>query len=254
MSDYLNTFFFGIYPYIAIAVMILGSIIRYDREPYSWRSQSSQFLRKRQLMWGSNLFHVGILFLFLGHFVGLLTPHAVYEHVISAENKQMLAIVAGSIAGIVCFIGLTILVHRRLFDPRIRATSTGMDIAILIILWVQLALGLLTVPFSLSHADGEVMLRLSEWAQRIVTFRIEGTAALVQGLDWPYQVHLILGLTIFLLFPFSRLVHIWSAPVKYLARPGYQVVRTVNPAKPGGQAMRPDDQALPSHRPAQPAE
>ena len=96
MPDYLNTFFFGVYPYIALAVMILGSIIRYDREPYSWRSQSSQFLRKRQLMWGSNLFHIGIIFLFFGHFIGLLTPHAVYEHVISAENKQMLAIVAGS--------------------------------------------------------------------------------------------------------------------------------------------------------------
>ncbi len=238
MNDYFNTFFFGIYPYIAIAVMILGSIIRYDREPYSWRSQSSQFLRKRQLMWGSNLFHIGIIFLFFGHFVGLLTPHAVYEHVISVENKQMLAIIAGSIAGVVCFVGLSLLVHRRLSDPRIRKTSTTMDIAILLILWVQLALGLATVPFSLGHADGAVMLRLSEWAQRILTFRIDGTAQLVQGLDWPYQVHLILGLTIFLLFPFSRLVHIWSVPVKYLARPGYQVVRTTNPDHPGGQATR----------------
>ncbi len=254
MPDYLNTFFFGIYPYIALAVMILGSIIRYDREPYSWRSQSSQFLRKRQLMWGSNLFHVGILFLFFGHFVGLLTPHSVYHHVITAENKQLLAIIAGSIAGIACFIGLTLLVHRRLTDPRIRKTSTGMDIAILLILWVQLALGLITVPFSLSHADGEVMLRLSEWAQRIVTFRMDGTPALVQGLDWPYQVHLILGLTIFLLFPFSRLVHIWSAPVKYLARPGYQVVRTTNPDHPGGQAMRPAGSASSAGHPAEATE
>ena len=254
MSNYLNTFFFGIYPYIAIAVMILGSIIRYDREPYSWRSQSSQFLRKRQLMWGSNLFHIGIIFLFFGHFIGLLTPHSVYAYVISAEQKQMLAIVAGSIAGIVCFIGLTLLVHRRLTDPRIRKTSTTMDIAILLILWVQLALGLITVPFSLAHADGEVMLRLSEWAQRIVTFRMAGTPELIIGLAWPYQVHLILGLTIFLLFPFSRLVHIWSVPVKYLARPGYQVVRTTNPDHPGGQATRPGGSNLPPQTPVQPAE
>jgi len=254
MSSYLNTFFFGIYPYIAIAVMILGSMIRYDREPYSWRSQSSQFLRKRQLMWGSNLFHVGIIFLFFGHFVGLLTPHSVYELVISVENKQLLAIIAGSIAGTACFIGLTLLVHRRLTDPRIRKTSTTMDIAILLILWVQLALGLITVPFSLAHADGSVMLRLSDWAQRILTFRIEGTPQLIQGLDWPYQVHLILGLTIFLLFPFSRLVHIWSAPVKYLARPGYQVVRTTNPDHSGGQATRPTNNKTAPGRPTQPAE
>ena len=176
-------------------------------------------------MIGSNLFHVGILFLFLGHFVGLLTPHWLYAPVISAEAKQLLAIVAGGIAGVICFIGLTMLLHRRLFDPRIRATSAFSDLAILVILWVQLVLGLVTIPYSLSHADGSVMLRLSEWAQRIVTFRGDA-AQLVAGLAWPYQIHLVLGLTIFLLFPFSRLVHIWSAPVRYLWRPGYQIVRS----------------------------
>lgn len=225
MAEFLNAFFFGIYPYICLAIMILGSIFRYEREPYTWRSGSSQLLRRRQLMIGSNLFHVGILFLFLGHFVGLLTPHWLYAPVISAEAKQLLAIVAGGIAGAICFIGLTMLLHRRLFDPRIRVTSTFSDLAILVILWVQLVLGLVTIPYSLSHADGSVMLRLSEWAQRIVTFRGDA-AELVAGLAWPYQIHLILGLTIFLLFPFSRLVHIWSAPVRYLWRPGYQIVRS----------------------------
>ena len=225
MAEFLNAFFFGIYPYICLAIMILGSIFRYEREPYTWRSGSNQLLRRRQLMIGSNLFHVGILFLFLGHFVGLLTPHWLYAPVISAEAKQLLAVVAGGIAGVICFIGLTMLLHRRLFDPRIRVTSTFSDLAILIILWVQLVLGLVTIPYSLSHADGSVMLRLSEWAQRIVTFRGDA-AELVAGLAWPYQIHLILGLTIFLLFPFSRLVHIWSAPVRYLWRPGYQIVRS----------------------------
>ena len=225
MADFLNAFFFGIYPYICLAIMVLGSIFRYEREPYTWRSGSSQLLRRRQLMIGSNLFHVGILFLFLGHFVGLLTPHWLYAPVISAEAKQLLAVVAGGIAGVICFVGLTMLLHRRLFDPRIRVTSTFSDLAILIILWVQLVLGLVTIPYSLSHADGSVMLRLSEWAQRIVTFRGDA-AELVAGLAWPYQIHLILGLTIFLLFPFSRLVHIWSAPVRYLWRPGYQIVRS----------------------------
>ena len=225
MAEFLNAFFFGIYPYICLAIMILGSIFRYEREPYTWRAGSSQLLRRRQLMIGSNLFHVGILFLFLGHFVGLLTPHWLYAPVISAEAKQLLAIVAGGIAGVICFIGLTMLLHRRLFDPRIRATSAFSDLAILVILWVQLVLGLVTIPYSLSHADGSVMLRLSEWAQRIVTFRGDA-AQLVAGLAWPYQIHLVLGLTIFLLFPFSRLVHIWSAPVRYLWRPGYQIVRS----------------------------
>jgi nitrate reductase gamma subunit len=223
MSSYIHHFLFGIYPYICLSVFLIGSLVRFDREQYTWRSGSSQLLRARQLRWGSNLFHVGILFLFLGHFVGLLTPHSVYEQVISASAKQMLAIVSGGIAGIVCFVGLTMLLHRRLVDPRIRATSTRMDIAILVILWVQLVLGLLTLPFSWQHSDGSVMMVLSEWAQRIVTFR-GGAADLVAGVAWPYRLHLVLGLTIFLLFPFSRLVHIWSAPVWYVFRKP-QVVR-----------------------------
>lgn len=225
MANWYNTFFFGIYPYIAIAVMIVGSIIRYDREPYSWRSGSSQMLRKRQLFWGSNLFHAGVLFLFFGHFVGLLTPHWAYEWIISASSKQLLAVISGGIAGIAAFIGLTLLLHRRLTDPRIRMTSTTMDIAILIILWLQLVLGLFTLPFSIIHSDGGTMMALADWAQRILTFRPDA-AVMVAGVDWPYQLHIILGLTIFLLFPFSRLVHIWSVPVRYVWRPGYQVVRS----------------------------
>ena len=228
MPDFIHQLLFGVYPYVALAIMILGSIFRYDREPYSWRSGSSQLLRRKQLVWGSILFHVGILFLFLGHSVGLLTPHFIYEHFISVENKQLLAIIAGSVAGVICFVGISMLVHRRLFDARVRVTSTFSDVAILLILWVQLALGLLTVPFSLQHSDGSVMLRLSEWAQRILTFRTEGTADLISGLAFPYQAHLILGLTIFLLFPFSRLVHMLSVPVRYFWRPGYQVVRQRN--------------------------
>jgi nitrate reductase gamma subunit len=223
MYDWIHLFLFGIYPYICLSVFLVGSLIRFDREQYSWRSGSSQLLRARQLRWGSNLFHIGILFLLFGHFVGLLTPHAVYEHFITAQAKQMLAIVSGGTAGVVCFIGLTLLLHRRLFDERIRATSSSMDIAILVILWMQLVLGLVTIPFSLEHSDGGVMLRLSEWAQRIVTFR-GGAADLIHGVDWPFQLHLVLGLTIFLLFPFGRLVHIWSAPVWYVFRKP-QVVR-----------------------------
>ncbi len=223
MADYLNPILFGIYPYVALSVFLIGSLIRFDREQYSWRSGSSQLLRARQLRWGSNLFHVGVLFILAGHVVGLLTPHQLYTLVITVEAKQMLAIVSGGTAGIFCFIGLTMLIHRRLFDSRIRKTSSAMDILILLMIWAQLVLGLITLPFSLHHADGSVMLRLSEWAQRIVTLR-GGAADQILGLAWPYQLHLVMGMTLFLLFPFSRLVHIWSAPVGYLFR-NYQVVR-----------------------------
>ena len=221
----LHNFLFSVYPYICLSVFLMGSLARFDRDQYTWKSDSSQLLRKGQLKWGSNLFHAGILFLFFGHSVGLLTPHWVYEPFITPAQKQLLAIIAGGVAGFFCFIGLTLLLHRRIFDPRIRLTSHRTDLMILVILWVQLVLGLVTLPFSLGHTDGSVMLKLSAWAQGIVT--LQPNAGHIAGLDWPYLVHLVLGMTIFLLFPFSRLVHVWSGfgTLAYVLRP-YQVVRS----------------------------
>jgi nitrate reductase gamma subunit len=221
----LHNFLFNVYPYICLTVFLMGSLARFDRDQYTWKSDSSQLLRKGQLRWGSNLFHIGILFLFFGHTVGLLTPHFVYEPFITPGQKQMIAVTAGGIAGFVCFIGLSLLLHRRIFDPRIRLTSHRTDLFILVVLWVQLVLGLVTLPFSIGHSDGQVMLQLSAWAQGIFTFN--PNAALIADLDWVYLVHLVLGMTIFLLFPFSRLVHVWSGfgTLAYVFRP-YQVVRS----------------------------
>jgi nitrate reductase gamma subunit len=221
----LHQFLFAVYPYICLAVFLMGSLARFDRDQYTWKSDSSQMLRKARMQWASNLFHGGIIFLFFGHAIGLLTPHWVYEPFITPAQKQLLAIVAGGIAGAACFIGLTMLIWRRMFDPRIRLTSHRTDLAILIILWVQLCLGLLTLPYSLGHKDGSVMLALSHWSQSI--FTLSPDASVLVNLDWPYKVHLVLGMTIFLLFPFSRLVHVWSgfASIAYAFRP-YQVVRS----------------------------
>ncbi|MBI5720289.1 MAG: respiratory nitrate reductase subunit gamma [Burkholderiales bacterium] len=230
----LHNFLFNVYPYLCLGVFLMGSVARFDRDQYTWKSDSSQMLRARQLRWGSNLFHGGILFLFFGHLFGQLTPHAVYELVITAQQKQVLAVVAGGVAGAACFVGLTMLLHRRLFDPRIRLTSHRTDLAVLVILWVQLSLGLATLPASLRHAsDPQTMIVLANYLQGIATFRPD--AALLAGIDWHYLVHMVLGMTIFLLFPFSRLVHIWSgfASVGYLFRP-YQVVRARRLNVPAG--------------------
>jgi nitrate reductase gamma subunit len=243
-TEYLHKFLFDIYPYLCAGVFFIGSLIRFDRDQYTWRSGSSQMLRARQLRLGSNLFHFGILFLFFGHFVGLLTPHWAYDTWIDVAFKQRVAVIAGGIAGTVCFIGLTMLLHRRLFDERIRRTSTMVDIAILLLLWVQLTLGLITLPFSFHHSDGETMLKLSAWAQAIVTFQ-GGASELIRGLDFPYLAHLVLGMTLFLLTPFSRLVHIFSVPVWYLFR-GWQIVR-----KRGGATSRPGPVAAPHIGPAE---
>ena len=219
-------FLFQVYPYVCFTVFVMGSLIRFDQNQYTWKSDSSQLLRAGSLRWGSNLFHFGILFLFFGHMVGLFTPHSVYGVFMSAATKQMMAVIAGGIAGAFCFVGLSLLLHRRIFDPRIRLTSHRTDIAVLVILWVQLVVGLLTLPISFQHADGSVMLILADWAQRIVTLRpVDATALSV--LPWPYLFHIVFGMTIFLLFPFSRLVHVWSgfATIGFLFR-APQVVRS----------------------------
>lgn len=238
----LHNFFFNVYPYICLAVFLMGSLARFDRDQYTWKSDSSQLLRKGQLKWGSNLFHSGILFLFFGHLFGQLTPHWLYEMFITASQKQLVAVVAGGVAGGLCFIGLTLLLHRRIFDPRIRLTSHRTDLAILVILWVQLTIGLSTLPSSFHHVSEPVtMIRLAEYLQGIVL--LQPNAALVAGTEWHFQAHMILGMTIFLLFPFSRLVHVWSGfgTLAYVFRP-YQVVRSrrvgLTPQKSLGQSGR----------------
>lgn len=226
MADFLNHLLFGIYPYIALATLAIGSVIRYDREPYSWRSGSSQFLRRKQLMWGSVLFHIGVLVIFFGHLGGLLTPIALFDALgIPHSSKQILAIVAGGFAGIFAFAGATLLLHRRLFDPRIRMTSSFSDILILLLLWLQLVLGLGTIPISMDHLDGHEMVKFMTWAQGIFTFQ-GGASAYVADAHIIFKMHLVLGLTILLLFPFTRLVHMLSAPIRYVWRPGYQMVRS----------------------------
>lgn len=238
MKDYLTHFLFGYYPYICLTVFLLGSLIRFDRDQYTWKSDSSQLLRAGQLRWGSNLFHVGILFLFFGHGVGLLTPHFVYSPFISAGAKQLLAMVSGGLFGLLGFVGVSLLLHRRLSDVRIRATSKTSDIVLLWLLWLQFALGLATIPLSAQHLDGSMMMLLAEWAQRIVTFR-SGAPELLAEASWVFRAHMFLGMTIFLVFPFTRLVHVWSGfgTVAYLWRP-YQLVRSRRVGLGGPQAMR----------------
>lgn len=236
--NYLNQFLFGYYPYICLTVFLLGSLIRFDRDQYTWKSDSSQLLRAGQLRWGSNLFHVGVLFLFFGHSFGMLTPHFVYEPFLGAGAKQLIAMVSGGVAGLLGFVGVSILLHRRLGDPRIRINSKTSDIVLLWLLWIQLALGLATIPLSAQHLDGSMMLKLAEWAQRIVTFRT-GAVELLADAGWVFKAHMFLGMSIFLIFPFTRLVHVWSGfgTVAYLLRP-YQVVRSRRIGLPqqGGQS------------------
>lgn len=223
MSNF-NTLLFGIYPYIAIAICIVGCWIRFDREPYTWKAHSSQMLSNKGMRMASIFFHVGVIFILLGHFVGLLIPEAIYHHVISTANKQLLAMVSGGFFGIICLIGLVMLIKRRLTNDRVRANSSKSDIFILFLLLVQLILGLMTIFVSSQHMDGSVMVLLANWAQSIVTFQGFEAAAYIANVHIIYKLHVFVGMTMILVFPFTRLVHIISMPIWYFGRK-YQVVR-----------------------------
>ena len=222
----MHNFLFGIYPYIALSVLIVGSVARYERDPYTWKSSSSQLLRRKQLVIGSVLFHVGVLIVFFGHLIGLLTPIWVFDAFgIGHGFKQLLAVIAGGIAGTMALIGGGILFHRRWTDPRIRRNSSFGDIAILALLLAQLVLGLATIIVSLQHLDGHEMTTFMAWALGIFTFD-PAAASYIADAALIFKLHLFLGLTIFLVFPFTRLVHMLSVPLRYLTRPGYQIVRS----------------------------
>ncbi|MBW7903439.1 MAG: respiratory nitrate reductase subunit gamma [Rhodocyclaceae bacterium] len=222
----LDQFLFGIYPYIALTIFLLGSLVRFEREQYTWKSDSSQLLYQGWLRLGNNLFHVGILGLFFGHLAGLLTPVIVWDTLgVSHGLKQTVAMAAGGVMGSLCLAGLLILIHRRLTDPRIAATTRPGDRIVLVWILATLLLGLSTIWLSAGHRDGVVMVQLMTWAQHIVTFRGDAASHIA---DAPalFKAHLFMGMTLFVIFPFTRLVHVWSgfASVAYLGR-AWQLVR-----------------------------
>ena len=224
--NYLHQFVFGIYPYIALAIFLLGSLIRFDREQYTWKSESSQTLHTGALRLGSPLFHVGVLGLFFGHAAGLLTPVAVWDALgVEHGTKQLIAMTAGGIMGSCAMIGLLLLLARRFSNDRVRAVTTFKDKIVLLWILVTLSLGLISIGASASHMDGHMMVLLMGWAQHVVTFR--GDAAdLILTAPLIFKLHLFMGMSLFVIFPFTRLVHVWSGfgAVTYLGR-AYQLVR-----------------------------
>ncbi len=225
--DFLHNFIFGVYPYLATTVFLLGSWLRFDHEQYTWKSDSSQLLSKSGMRVASNLFHYGILGLFGGHIVGLTVPHFVFLTVgLSDLAHQWIAICAGTVFGSACLVGGILLWLRRMNNPRVRAASRWVDINILGWLVLTAAAGLSTIPTSIHHAnagDAQTMIHLADWVQSILFLHPD--PSLVKDVSGVYKLHMFLGMSVFLFFPFTRLVHIWSAPLGYLGR-AYQIVRT----------------------------
>jgi nitrate reductase gamma subunit len=224
--NYLHQFTFGIYPYIALAIFLLGSLIRFDREQYTWKSESTQVLHRGSLRWGSPLFHIGIIGLLGGHAVGLLTPVWVWDSLgVPHGAKQLFAMVAGGVMGTLCLVGILLLLARRIANDRLRRATTFKDKIVLLWILATLLLGLSSIFVSAGHMDGHMMVLLMTWAQHIVTFRGDAAGFIIDA-PLVFKLHLFMGMSLFVIFPFTRLVHVWSGfgAVTYLGR-AFQLVR-----------------------------
>lgn len=233
MDKYIHQLLFGYYPYIVLVVFVTGSIMRYRSHQETWNVRSTQFLSRRGMGFANNLFHITIILLLFSHLFGLLTAKWIYSAFITPETKQWLAMTIGGTTGFLCFISMTFLVYRRFTDSRVLMVQPKMDNCILLLIYFTLFTGLLTITVSAEHPKGKAMVALSNWAQHIATFR--GTVVGVSGVDNAadfiynhsilFKAHILCGLTIFLLFPFSSLIHIFSVPIRYLFRKSTQIVR-----------------------------
>lgn len=226
--SHLDQFLFGIYPYICIAVFLFGSLVRFDREQYTWKSDSSELLYRGQLRVGSTLFHLGILGVFGGHIAGLLTPMWVFDALhISPELHQIAAIVMGGITATMAYIGLIILMIRRFRIKRVHIQSTWRDKFVLIWLFLTVTAGYSLVFLAMGDTEGKEMLEMMSYVHNLVAFDAAAAVEAIANVATMTKIHVFLGFTFFFIFPFTRMVHVWSgfaAFISYVPR-AWQLVR-----------------------------
>jgi nitrate reductase gamma subunit len=202
-----------------IVTFVVSALIwRYVTNPFSWTSKSSELLEKRMLRWGSLLFHYGIIAVFFGHAAGLLVPVSVYHALgVSDETYHLVAITGGLPAGIVTLAGVMILLYRRLTVARIRATSSFGDRAAIVMLALVILTGVLaTTSNALSHTEFDYRTTINPWLRGLLVFQPD--SELMDTVPIGFKIHIVTTFALYLLFPFTRLVHVFSLPISYLRR------------------------------------
>ena len=223
MDNFFNNLFFTYLPHISMTLFWFGLITRIVKSPQSLQAQSSQFLSKKGQRWGGNLFHYGILMVFLGHFTGLFTPQNLYHLLMTTATKKVLAVTMGSIFGTAAVVGVIILLIRRLKNDRIRINSKPQDILLLILLLVEMGLGMISIIIT-AGGSVENYAELGGWAQKVITFQPDA-GAVIAGHSLIYKLHIVVGLFIFMIFPYTKLMHMFVMPIAYFFRSSYQLLR-----------------------------
>ncbi|CAM4192292.1 respiratory nitrate reductase subunit gamma [Geobacillus sp. FSL K6-0789] len=226
----LDQFLWVIYPYIMLTLFVAGHIYRYNTDQFGWSAKSSEFLEKRRLRWGSVLFHWGILFVFLGHVAGILVPKAFYESIgITEEMYHFGAVWFGGAAGIATVIGVVLLLWRRLSVRRLLRHSSKSDLVVLLLLTIVILTGFTnTVGYTATGGTFDYRDTIGPWFRGILTFR--PLPQLVSDAPIGFQIHILSALLLFGIWPFTRLVHVWSVPLTYLNR-HYVVYRRMRAKK-----------------------
>ena len=213
-SHYINNFFLGYLPYIALGVFLAGLLYRLHRRNSTIQATSSQFVSNdKGIRWGSPLFHFAIIMVFFGHIFGLLAPEWAYKWLMSIETKRTLAIIMGSLSGIAALAGIAMLAARRFSNKRVRATGRFQDYIIVSLLLLQIALGLWGTYIT-SRSPIADYIAMEDWAQGIALLKPDSWKH-IMDLDWVYKLHLINGFLIIILFPFTKLMHMVMLPVDF---------------------------------------
>ncbi|MER7173640.1 respiratory nitrate reductase subunit gamma [Streptomyces mesophilus] len=219
----------GAFPYVVVVLLVSGLIWRARYDKFGWTTHSTQVHESRLLRIGSPLFHFGMAFVVVGHVVGLLIPKTWTDAVgLSDHTYHLLAVSTGSVAGVAAAVGIGILVYRRFKVPAVRQATLRSDHLMYTFLLGAMALGIVATLLNSTGATGDYNYRegVSLWFRSLFTFQPD--YALMGQAPVAFQLHVLFGLGLFLLIPFSRLVHMFSAPLKYLFRP-YVVYRSRDP-------------------------
>ena len=222
MDNYINNLLFTYFPHIALAIFFFGLVTRLILINRTVQAESTQFLADKKVKLGSNLFHVGIIFVFFGHLT-LFIPEWLYHMVMTTETKRIIALSMGSFFGLMAVVGMTILIFRRSTDPRIKENSSFQDYFIIILLLVEAIVGLTAVAET-ATAPIEKYAALSHWAQAVITFQPDAGVILANH-PIQFKIHIVTGLFIFMIFPYTKLMHMLVYPFVYVFRSGYQLVR-----------------------------
>ena len=222
MDNYINNLLFTYFPHIALAIFFFGLVTRLILINRTVQAESTQFLADKKVKLGSNLFHVGIIFVFFGHLT-LFIPEWLYHMVMTTETKRIIALSMGSFFGLMAVVGMTILIFRRSTDPRIKENSSFQDYFIIILLLVEAIVGLTAVAET-ATAPIEKYAALSHWAQAVITFQPDAGVILANH-PIQFKIHIVTGLFIFMIFPYTKLMHMLVYPFVYIFRSGYQLVR-----------------------------